>query len=368
MLPSFFQKYNISPENTVIIACSWGPDSMYLLVEILKFHPKEKVVVAHFNHSLRWAESAGDENFLKDFSEKNGLIFESETKDIKTIAQSMKKGIEETARIERYAFLERVHHKYESFWKMEFSEKWPHGLNISSIRSGDMWNLNENRALEWTVQNSTENEERRVWVQSSHFAKIPIFTAHHLDDSIETLIFNLIRGTKIQWLTGIAEQNGHILRPLLGTSKTEILKKLTEAGIPYRLDSTNTEDIYLRNHLRLNIVSEFERVNPEYRKNLASFMGYMGELGRFIDTQVEVFLRGESSFKVEDFQILSPFLQREIVRYLYKKANNGTIGLSEGNIAEIIRFMWDKGNYTEKQLGKLCLKKQNFRVYFESNI
>jgi tRNA(Ile)-lysidine synthase len=156
-----------------------------------------------------------------------------------------------------------------------------------------------------------------------------IFTAHHLDDSIETLIFNLIRGTKIHGLTGIKEQNEYILRPILNLSKIEILKQIEKEDIPYRLDSTNTDDIYLRNHLRLNVISEFDRINPEYRKNLSSFMRYMGELEVFVNTQVEIFLRGESSFLVEDFMVLSPFLQREIIRYLYERANNGTIGLSE---------------------------------------
>ena len=181
-------------------------------------------------------------------------------------------------------------------------------------------------------------------------------------------MFNLIRGTKIQGLKGIPEQNGHVLRPLLGISKTEILRQLQEVTVTYRLDSTNTDDTYLRNHLRINVVSEFERINPEYRKNMSSFMKYMTELGDFIDTQVEIFLRGESSFPVEDFRILSPFLQREVIRYLYEKANSGTIGLSEGGIAEIIRFMGDKGNYTKKELGKLCLEKKNFRVYFAPSI
>jgi tRNA(Ile)-lysidine synthase len=118
-----------------------------------------------------------------------------------------------------------------------------------------------------------------------------ILTAHHLDDSIETLMFNFIRGSKIHGLMGIPEQNNSILRPFLKVSKREILKKISEENIPYRLDSTNTDDVYLRNHLRLNIISEFERINPEYRKNLASFMGYMMELGTFIDSQVEIFLR-----------------------------------------------------------------------------
>jgi hypothetical protein len=96
---------------------------------------------------------------------------------------------------------------------------------------------------------------------------------------------------------------------------------------------------------------------------MASFMGYMRELNDFIDGQVEDFLWGETSFLVEDFQALSRFLGREVVRYLYEQANNGTIGLSEWGIAEIIRFMGDKGNYTRKVLGKLNLEKKNGRVF-----
>ncbi|MDD2891468.1 MAG: tRNA lysidine(34) synthetase TilS [Candidatus Gracilibacteria bacterium] len=307
MLEKFFQKYEITPDNTIVVACSGGPDSMYLLGEVMKIHPKRGIVIAHFNHCLRGEESDGDEIFLQDFCTKNGLIFISAGKDITQIAQTMKKGIEETARIERYTFLEEVRKKYTAEY---------------------------------------------------------ILTAHHLDDNIETLIFNLIRGAKIHGLTGIKEQNEYILRPFINISKTEILKKIQEENIPYRLDSTNTDDTYLRNHLRLNVISEFERINPEYRKNLSSFVRYMRELEEFINQQVIIFLRGESDFSVEDFQILSPFLQREIIRYLYEQANNGTIGLSEGGIAEIIRFIGDKGNYTRKELGKLSLEKKNGKVYF----
>jgi tRNA(Ile)-lysidine synthase len=94
-----------------------------------------------------------------------------------------------------------------------------------------------------------------------------ILTAHHLDDNIETFLLHLIRGTKVHGLTGIPEQNQSILRPLLGMTKSEIIHQLTIHEIPYVVDSTNAEDIYARNHLRLNILPLFERMNPEYRKN-----------------------------------------------------------------------------------------------------
>lgn len=145
--------------------------------------------------------------------------------------------------------------------------------------------------------------------------------------------------------------------------KSEILTRLQEQNIPYRIDSTNLDDRYLRNHLRLNILNEFERINPEYRKNLDVFMGYMGELRAHLDAEVRTFLSDRDSFSVPDFQKLSIFLQREVVRYLYEQANSGTIGLSEGNIAEVIRFIGDKGNYTEKTLSKLRLEKKNAQIY-----
>jgi len=306
MLKTFSQKYQITDDDTLIVACSWGPDSMFLVSEILSLHPKNHVIVAHFNHHLRWAESDRDELFVKDFCEKNNLIVRFGWSDIENIAREAKKWIEETARTERYAFLENI--------------------------------------------------------RQEHRAKY-ILTGHHLDDTIETLLFNFIRGTKINGLTGIPELNGYILRPLLHLPKSDILTQLQERNISHCIDSTNIDDRYLRNHLRLNVISEFERINPEYRKNLDVFMSYMGELRTHLDGEVREFLSYTDSFSVVDFQKLSTFLQREVVRYLYEQANSGTIGLSEGNIAEVIRFIGDKGNYTKKELGKLRLEKKNNQMY-----
>lgn len=82
MLSIFLQKYDIASTDTLIIACSSGPDSMYLLSESMKSHDPKRLVVAHFNHALRGAESDGDETFLRDFCTEQGLVFESEKKDI----------------------------------------------------------------------------------------------------------------------------------------------------------------------------------------------------------------------------------------------------------------------------------------------
>lgn len=123
----------------LVFAVSGGVDSMVLLHLALSKISRENIIVAHFNHNLRAEESDGDEEFVKNFCKKNKITFFSEKKDIGALAKSEKSSIEATARKYRYEFLAKICEK--------------------------------NNAL-------------------------AICTAHHLDDRIETAMFNLIRGTK----------------------------------------------------------------------------------------------------------------------------------------------------------------------------
>lgn len=201
-------------------------------------------------------------------------------------------------------------------------------------------------------------------VRKRHGARY-ILTAHHLDDSIETLVFNLVRGTRLGGLAGIPEQNGSILRPLLALSKNEILQSLGDQSIPFRTDSSNVDTSYLRNRIRANILPEFATINPEYRSSIASFMAYTRELQDFIDHQVRAFLGTRESFLVQDFERLGAFLQREVIRYIYSLANQGTIGLSEGNIAEVLRYIQEASGGTEKIIKKMRLTKRGGQLFFE---
>ncbi|EKD30367.1 MAG: hypothetical protein ACD_78C00074G0001, partial [uncultured bacterium (gcode 4)] len=108
MLKTFFQKYQITPDDTLVVACSGGPDSMFLVSEVLSFHPVNHIIVAHFNHHLRWAESDRDEWAVKQFCEENNLTVRFGWGDIMSIAEATKKWVEEAARTERYLFLEKV--------------------------------------------------------------------------------------------------------------------------------------------------------------------------------------------------------------------------------------------------------------------
>lgn len=309
-----FKKYDIEPKDRLIIACSWWSDSMFLVEEIINFHPKENLIIAHFNHQLRWEESKRDENFVKKYCEKQSIICEIWTANIKEISQENKIWIEEWARINRYHFLEETRKKYNSKY---------------------------------------------------------ILTAHHLWDSIETFMFNLIRWTRLNWLTGIDKFNNKILRPLLNISKAEILEKCRKNKIEFVEDSTNNEDEYLRNHIRLNILPEFSKINPNYEKSFSSIFEYFKELKNFVEENMNSLIIASDEinwynnyFEISAFQNLNPLLQKELISKIYKISNNGTIWLSQWNINEVIKFINDRWNNTKKEIKNMKLYKRNGKIYF----
>ncbi len=299
-----FSKY-IKKDDTLILAVSGWVDSMVLLDLVLAHHPKDKIIVAHFDHCLRWGESDSDRELVAKFCERESITFEVEKIDIATLAKEEKMSIEAVARKYRYEFLTRIAKKYRAKY---------------------------------------------------------ILTAHHQDDRIETAIFNLIRGSKLGGVHALSlfSLGWTLFRPLLSLTKKEILEYAHDHHIAYREDSSNTDTDYLRNHLRKNILPEFEKINPEYWSSLENFIAYTEELKDYIDREVRAFLWEEESFSVHDFGQKSPFFQREIIRYLYEKACDGTIGLSEWGIEELRRYILTAEWGTEKSLSNLVLtKKQN---------
>lgn len=142
-----FLKY-IQKEAILIVAVSGGVDSMVLLDLVSKVHPKGKIIVAHFDHSLRGDESDKDALFVEEYAQARCLIFTKEKLDIRTLSQDEKSSIETTARKYRYNFFLEVARKYGAQY---------------------------------------------------------ILTAHHQDDRIETALFHLIRGTKLGGIHALSE-------------------------------------------------------------------------------------------------------------------------------------------------------------------
>ncbi len=290
---------------------SGGVDSMILFDLVKQYHPQGKIIIAHFDHSLRWVESDGDHDFVANICKKEDIIFESKKMDIASLAQNEKMSIESVARKYRYEFL--------------------------------------------------------FWVAKEYSVKY-VLTAHHRDDLIETAIFNLIRGTKLgglHALSEISQTDGWVslFRSLLSVSKSEIIEYAREKDILFREDSSNSDTDYFRNHLRKNILPEFEKINPEYRRSIENFIEYTRELKCWIDVEVKVFLSDGVSFLITDFEKKSSFFQKEIIRYLYEKANDGTVGLSEGNIEEMLRYILTANGGTKKVIKNLHLERRWGKIF-----
>ena len=201
-----------------ILGFSGGADSS-LLLYFLKDRVKNLLCV-HVNHMIRGEEADRDEAFAKAVCEKYGVKIKTVKIDIPKLAREEKKGIEECARDARYNLF------YEIL---------------------------------------KENPEYKC-----------IVTAHNLDDSVETVIFNLARGTGPSGLTGIKPVKQSVMRPLIEVSKQDVINYCHEKGIEYITDSTNEDTAYTRNHVRKNVIPKLKRINPE----LYSAVFRMGDILR----------------------------------------------------------------------------------------
>ena len=204
----------ICPGIKILCAVSGGADSMCLLHVL--FENRERfgisVAAAHFNHNLRGEESERDSLFVASFCREREIPFFSETGDVKAYAASHSLGIEEAARILRYAFLNRV----------------------------------------------AEKEDCSA-----------IATAHNLEDNAETVLFHLLRGGGAEGLAGIPPARENLIRPLLEVSRREIEAYLAENKIPYVTDSSNLSDDYTRNRLRHQVMPVLTSLNPRFGEAVA---------------------------------------------------------------------------------------------------
>ncbi|MCZ8090211.1 tRNA lysidine(34) synthetase TilS [Flavobacterium sp.] len=190
-------------EKKLLLAVSGGIDSM-VLVHLC--HQLElDFAVAHCNFQLRGNESEGDENFVKSQIEKLQIPLFTQKFETATFAKEQKLSIQVVARKLRYDWF---------------------------------YSLLANHNFDF------------------------ILTAHHLDDSVETFLINFTRGSGLDGLTGIPEQNDKIVRPLLIFSRNEIETFAQENNIAWREDSSNASDKYLRNKLRHDVIPILKELNP----------------------------------------------------------------------------------------------------------
>lgn len=202
---SFIKKYNmINKGDTVICGLSGGADSVCLLVVLYGIRKKISfsVKAIHVNHCLRGDESDRDEKFCRELCRKLNIPFKAVSCNVTAFAEENGLSTEESARKLRY----------------------------------------------------------EIFSENSDGAKIA--TAHNANDNLETVIFNLARGSALKGLSGIPPVRNNIIRPLLVASRAEIEEYLRNIGQNYVTDSTNLSDDYTRNKIRHQILPVLCGINP----------------------------------------------------------------------------------------------------------
>lgn len=209
-IAEYIKKFRlIKPNSKLIIALSGGADSVVLTHILHKMG--YNCIAAHCNFELRDAESDRDELFVRQLCKVLNIPLEIIHFNTNEYAAKQKVSIEMAARKLRYDWFENIRIKYDADF---------------------------------------------------------ICVAHHKDDSIETCLLNIIRGTGINGITGIKPINGKIIRPLLCVSRKEIEDYAKQNDLSYVTDSTNLETEYTRNKIRNILLPMLEDINPVFRQTM----------------------------------------------------------------------------------------------------
>ena len=218
-------KHLLDSDGKYLVALSGGADSVTLLL-VLKQLGYE-VEACHCNFHLRGKESDRDEQFCVDLCERIGVPLHRIHFDTHTYAELHKVSIEMAARDLRYHYFEQL---------------------MEAVDADG------------------------------------ICVAHHQDDSVETLLINLLRGTGIEGMTGISPKNGHIIRPLLCVSRADILHYLEERKQDFVTDSSNLVPDVVRNKVRLQVIPLLKQICPAAVENIAKTAHYLDEANEALAT------------------------------------------------------------------------------------
>ena len=199
----------LKPGQKILLAVSGGIDSM-VMTHLFR-HAGVAIGIAHCNFSLRSDESDRDEEMVSKFALDNNIDFFTTRFDTKSYASENGLSVQMAARELRYKWFEKIRKE--------------HGYDAIAV-------------------------------------------AHNLNDNIETLLINLIRGTGIAGLTGMKPAANRIIRPLLFATRSEIVSYCEKNRITFREDRSNADTKYLRNRIRHQVIPLLKEINPSIESTL----------------------------------------------------------------------------------------------------
>lgn len=294
----------IPKQSTLVIGFSGGPDSVYLIEKLytLRSTHQIKIVAAHLDHEWR-TNSAKDTEWCKKYCEQKNIDFVSAKISEFSFSTPKTGSKEATARLYRRFFLESVAKKY-----------------------------------------------------TNNF----ITLGHHRDDQIETFFIRLARGTTLAGIGCIKAKDGKYIRPLLTTSKKEIVTFLNEKNIEFLVDPTNTDQTILRNHIRAKLIPELQTIDSRFVKNIERTITQLQNSYQAFESITEKIYTEmiENGFiKTKQFLTLPSSIKNEIISKILI-STGCKVTQSNNLFNEIVRFLENKKS-KEHLLHPTCKIRKN---------
>lgn len=288
----------IADEDIIVMGVSGGADSMSLLFLLHSFGYDVRVV--HVNHCIRGLDAEKDAEFIREYCNNAEIPCEVVVRDIPQIARNNHESLEEAGREVRYNEFEKL-------------------------------------------ADSIEKEEAK---------KVYIAVGHHMNDQAETILHNLVRGTGIHGLTGMAPKQDRIIRPLLCLTRMEIDSFVKENKIPFVTDYTNNETRYTRNSIRHRIIPDMENINERAiehisntAKRLRQIDNYLEKISKELYSKYVTVNSGSFELSLEIFDKEERIIVEEVVRLIVKNCTGRLKDISSDHIGLIYEFH-------DKQTGK----------------
>lgn len=249
----------LKDNDKIVLGLSGGPDSMCLLNILLSLNKDIDIICAHINHNIR-EESKEELEFVKEYCRERKLKLETITFEKKSLQSDYS---EQELREKRYEFFEKIINK--------------HSANY-------------------------------------------LFTAHHGDDLIETILMRITRGSNLKGYSGFQTEtqktNYKIIKPLIYLTKEDVDKYNEINNIPTVIDKTNFKEIYTRNRYRHQILPFLKKENQNAHLKYLKFSKELQKYYTFVDNIVnkELSLRYKKNIlDITDYNELEPLLQTKII-------------------------------------------------------
>lgn len=186
-----------------------------------------------------------------------------------------------------------------------------------------------------------------------------IALAHHLDDQVETILLNLIRGTGLLGLGGMGEYRDQLWRPLLSVPKQKIATYTKRNSLKFVRDPTNSATQYTRNFLRNKVLPDLEKLNPKVTEAILRVARAARESAEFSSLLADEWLRrfGKArSVPLAEFSSLPRAIQKTVVREIYHQQVGNLMGIEEKHLEEVVALAKNPQGGKQKQFGKLIFR------------